>query len=338
MASLPSTSGLNGVVAASTASGKKPQKEVKKKRQFRARKPKDMPRRPLSAYNIFFKEERARLLAERQAQGAAVGGEKIGFEKMAKTIGKRWKSLTEQELGRFKVLANEDTERYRKEMDAYNHELAMKGRRQREESSRKRADEEKARTQPSSAGLPTPQQQQPAESTNLVPQNSQGMGQLAGSHLLGLVSANNANPVEQQLASAAPAAGATNPSQLDQLLAGAFQPGLQGLRDLIAAKRENMLQDRLLFSNLVSQQQQQPGLPSNGGQLAQSFLSQALPNATSPAANHHQSVIASLPPRLQQQLLIQSLQQAGHANSILNAFSGAGNNAQNQDNTLGFPF
>jgi len=132
----------NGVAARKPMAplpSKRPAKEVTKKkpRQFRSRKPKDMPRRPLSAYNIFFKEERARLLAERQALGAAAG-EKIGFEKMAKTIGKRWKELSAEELGRFKLLAKDDTERYRREMDAYNHDLAMKGRRDREELSRKR--------------------------------------------------------------------------------------------------------------------------------------------------------------------------------------------------------
>lgn len=85
-------------------------------------------------------EERTKLLAERQARGAAAK-EKIGFEKMAKTIGKRWKELTGEELERYKLLAKDDTERYRREMDAYNYELAMKGRREREEMARRRREE-----------------------------------------------------------------------------------------------------------------------------------------------------------------------------------------------------
>ena len=121
---------------------KQPEKEVaaKKKRNtaVRSKRPKDYPRRPLSAYNIYFREERAKLLAAGRALGA---GEKIGFEKLAKTIGKRWKELSEEQLERFKKLANEDTERYRREMDAYHLDLAMKGRKEREEMARKRQEE-----------------------------------------------------------------------------------------------------------------------------------------------------------------------------------------------------
>lgn len=44
---------------------------------------------------------------------------KIGFENMAKTIGKRWKALSEDELARYKELAKADMERYRRERDRY---------------------------------------------------------------------------------------------------------------------------------------------------------------------------------------------------------------------------
>jgi len=122
----------------------------KKAKQYRAKKPKDMPRRPLSAYNIFFKEERARMLTEiSQKTGPGevgdVGGgasnppadkKKIGFETMAKTIGKRWKELPADQLERFKDLAQQDMLRYRREMDEYHLELAKKSRMEREEASR----------------------------------------------------------------------------------------------------------------------------------------------------------------------------------------------------------
>mmetsp|Transcript_14558 Transcript_14558/g.20550 ORF Transcript_14558/g.20550 Transcript_14558/m.20550 type:complete len:464 (+) Transcript_14558:206-1597(+) len=99
----------------------------------RPKKPKDMPRRPLSAYNIFFKEERAKILGSATAEGHPATAHdndnedrktraphgKIGFENLAKTIGRRWKSLNPSHLERFKVLAHEDMERYRREMDEY---------------------------------------------------------------------------------------------------------------------------------------------------------------------------------------------------------------------------
>jgi hypothetical protein len=129
------------------------QKKKKKAKQFRAKKPKDMPRRPLSGYNIFFKEERARMLAEsneKRGPGETEGegetkdgkeivpvkGAKIGFEVMAKTVGKRWKELPEEELARYKAMAKLDMERYRREMDGYHVDLAKRSRLECEEMSR----------------------------------------------------------------------------------------------------------------------------------------------------------------------------------------------------------
>lgn len=85
------------------------------------------------------------MLAEQAHSEAGVAG--IGFEKMAKTIGVRWKALDPAEFERCKQLANEDMARYRREMDAYHHKLAMKGRKEREESSRRRQEAEQAEQQ-----------------------------------------------------------------------------------------------------------------------------------------------------------------------------------------------
>ncbi len=113
-------------------------------RYTRAKKPKDMPRRPLSAYNIFFKEERARMLGGGHVSKAIPLGDddsaeasgKVSFETMAKTIGKKWKELPAPNLERFKDLARQDMERYRQEMDDYHKNLALKTRQEREETAR----------------------------------------------------------------------------------------------------------------------------------------------------------------------------------------------------------
>lgn len=102
-------------------------------KKFR-KKPKDQPRRALSAYNIFFKHERQRILddipvpedgtsdekiprrAKRKSRNAHG---KIGFENLAKLIGQRWQELGPDDVRVYKVLAENDKKRYQIAMDAY---------------------------------------------------------------------------------------------------------------------------------------------------------------------------------------------------------------------------
>lgn len=105
------------------------------------KKPKDKPKRPLSAYNYFFKEEREKILKivlaedpekvenepesedyldEEQIEKLKKEGGKVSFEEMGKLIGQRWKNIDPDRLSKFTDLATEDTERYKKEMVAYN--------------------------------------------------------------------------------------------------------------------------------------------------------------------------------------------------------------------------
>lgn len=80
-----------------------------------------MPKRALSAYNVFFKEERVRLLDEFKASEGTdtTDTPRIGFQEMARTIGSRWRNLSEEERKYYNSEAQSDTARYNKEMDAY---------------------------------------------------------------------------------------------------------------------------------------------------------------------------------------------------------------------------
>lgn len=105
------------------------------------KKPKDKPKRPLSAYNFFFKEEREKIIKVVLAEDpskvqtdpeahdfldeAAIGrlkkeGGKVSFEEMGKIIGQRWKNIDPDRLSTYSEMASEDTERYKTEMQAYN--------------------------------------------------------------------------------------------------------------------------------------------------------------------------------------------------------------------------
>jgi hypothetical protein len=117
----------------------KKEKPIPTKRTTR-KKPKDKPKRPLSAYNFFFKEEREKILkvlndeeaensqdeksedylTPEQIVSLKKEGGKVSFEEMGKIIGRRWKNINPDKLSKFQELANDDTERYKQEMQAYN--------------------------------------------------------------------------------------------------------------------------------------------------------------------------------------------------------------------------
>jgi hypothetical protein len=103
---------------------------VTKKR--RKHKPKDFPKRPLSAYNIFFKETREKLLIMKES--GEDHGDNVDFQSMVKEIASRWKKLGSEEKVRVESLAKEDLLRYKDEVRAYEETMVKRSRLEREES------------------------------------------------------------------------------------------------------------------------------------------------------------------------------------------------------------
>lgn len=111
-----------------------------KKIPVAARKPvkkkaKDKPKRPLSAYNFFFKEERAKIVSvalneEGRDKDPDLTDEeiiklkkdtgKVNFEEMGKLIGRRWKNIDANRKDHCNKLAAGDKDRYRIDMEKYN--------------------------------------------------------------------------------------------------------------------------------------------------------------------------------------------------------------------------
>mmetsp|Transcript_8910 Transcript_8910/g.17042 ORF Transcript_8910/g.17042 Transcript_8910/m.17042 type:complete len:444 (+) Transcript_8910:316-1647(+) len=109
-----------------------------KQKTSRAQKDPNKPKRPLSAYNLFFREERARMIAElqtpqngKQESGEATNGDGqpakkkqkltgVGFKPMAQRVASKWKALDKESLAVYEKMAAEDLRRYRQEMKEYN--------------------------------------------------------------------------------------------------------------------------------------------------------------------------------------------------------------------------
>ncbi|VEU38779.1 unnamed protein product [Pseudo-nitzschia multistriata] len=100
-------------------------KKKRKKRKKKWTKPEGKPKRPLSAYNIFFAQERVLMLgkdiptAEQEEQKKRVHCKthgKISFAAMARTIGAKWKALDSSEKAIFEDRARSEKARYHAEI------------------------------------------------------------------------------------------------------------------------------------------------------------------------------------------------------------------------------
>ncbi|KAL3937127.1 MAG: hypothetical protein SGBAC_007694 [Bacillariaceae sp.] len=103
-----------------------PQKKKRKPRKPPAvawKKPKGMPKRPLSAYNLFFKVQRGAIMSARakdKSEAALKRSKKetvgIGFANLARTIADKWQSLDDNDKSEFLEQAAEEKTRYKQEM------------------------------------------------------------------------------------------------------------------------------------------------------------------------------------------------------------------------------
>mmetsp|Transcript_27979 Transcript_27979/g.65789 ORF Transcript_27979/g.65789 Transcript_27979/m.65789 type:complete len:575 (-) Transcript_27979:256-1980(-) len=107
-------------------------KELPKKRTRKKwKKPAGKPNRPLSAYNLYFRKERAIMLGDAAEKPEQEQGKKrvhrkthgkIGFAEMAKIIGAKWKILPQEEREEFVKIAVIEKEKYAKDLAQWREE------------------------------------------------------------------------------------------------------------------------------------------------------------------------------------------------------------------------
>jgi hypothetical protein len=88
----------------------------------RKKKPKSLPKRPLSAYNLYFQQVRKELSEESESDNSP----KIGFHELGKIVGRKWRALAESERKVYQERAEEDSERYRREMAEHKQREVLK--------------------------------------------------------------------------------------------------------------------------------------------------------------------------------------------------------------------
>lgn len=111
-----------------------PPSSVTKTGRRKWKKPKGKPKRPLSAYNLFFQHERNRILDRIPSAAAAVDAKppsgqrrrhrkshgKIGFADLARGIAEKWKTLDAESKRDFEAMAAVEKGRYRDALAVWN--------------------------------------------------------------------------------------------------------------------------------------------------------------------------------------------------------------------------
>ncbi|KAL7578167.1 hypothetical protein ACA910_012604 [Epithemia clementina (nom. ined.)] len=85
----------------------------------------EKPKRPLSAYNLFFQDERQKMLAERPVRPEGIpirrggGHGKVGFAELARTVAAKWKIIDPKTKARYDFLAKREKIQYKIKVDAW---------------------------------------------------------------------------------------------------------------------------------------------------------------------------------------------------------------------------
>eukprot|EP00549_Striatella_unipunctata_P005362 CAMPEP_0118690688 /NCGR_PEP_ID=MMETSP0800-20121206/10259_1 /TAXON_ID=210618 ORGANISM="Striatella unipunctata, Strain CCMP2910" /NCGR_SAMPLE_ID=MMETSP0800 /ASSEMBLY_ACC=CAM_ASM_000638 /LENGTH=267 /DNA_ID=CAMNT_0006588375 /DNA_START=365 /DNA_END=1168 /DNA_ORIENTATION=+ len=137
----PSKNTYSALLAATTALDNLETKPIKKNGKTTKKKswtkPKDKPKRPLSAYNLFFQEQREIILSnggtepvpskdDKARKNHKRSHGKIGFAALAKTVAQKWKTLEGCDKVKYEEQAAVEKTRYKVELERWNESRRLK--------------------------------------------------------------------------------------------------------------------------------------------------------------------------------------------------------------------
>ena len=248
-----------------------------KRSRKRNKKPKDMPKRPLSAYNLFFADERERILsaqrqgveqpdfilpseeeAERQKQ---VGKKRapILFQALARCVGKRWGGLDAEAKKKYEVQAEEEMKKYRVRMEEYQQNIVMNTMAQSAKQKRK-----KDKNAPGEDSLDDSGRSRPAKRTATGLKTELGAAAAASSTSSLLSATSSTDGAQVGGITSAPSASASGMS---------LPPGIAGLSQMTVPQQQQFHQSGFLSGGLGGAGGAGSSVDSNTAALFSSQLS-----------------------------------------------------------------
>lgn len=99
-------------------------KHAKKQKKWTWKKPPGKPKRPLSAYNLFYRDVRQQLLkskgpGRRGERTPTKGNPALGFKSLTKAVALRWKTISPQEKHPYELQAHKNLDEYYKAVDMW---------------------------------------------------------------------------------------------------------------------------------------------------------------------------------------------------------------------------
>lgn len=219
-----------------------------KPRVRRKLRPTNFPKRPLSAYNIFFKDRRPAIIEEMEKE---VGKGNADLQLVVKEIGHQWKLLPKEKKTKIEEAAEEDSLRYRKELRVYEEGLSLRSMKAEEERNiesgkANKGKKDKVEKAPSGAVEKGASGQQRKRGWESLKEDDHSSGGDQGLLSLGLAASTPRNELNRMQALQTRLTTVQPTASSSHLADSYFQAGMSSQTDSLTARQREEMQHILL--------------------------------------------------------------------------------------------